>query len=87
MGIEENRNSLPLDADEKLRKEEKDYHVIDEVPVWGNGRGFISGVRTCLYLYEEKTGTLKKLTAKNFDTASVCEIGRASCRERVYLCV
>ena len=37
MGIEENRNSLPLDADEKLRKEEKDYHVIDEVPVWGNG--------------------------------------------------
>lgn len=72
MGIEENRNSLLLDADEKLRKEEKDYHVIDEVPVWGNGRGFISGVRTCLYLYEEKTGTLKKLTAKNFDTASVC---------------
>ena len=53
MGIEENRNSLPLDADEKLRKEEKDYHVIDEVPVWGNGRGFISGVRTCLYLYDE----------------------------------
>lgn len=72
MGIEENRNSLPLDADEKLRKEEKDYHVIDEVPVWGNGRSFISGVRTCLYLYEEKTGTLKKLTAKNFDTVSVC---------------
>ena len=29
-------------------------------------------MRTCLYLYEEKTGTLKKLTAKNFDTASVC---------------
>ena len=76
MGIEENRNSLPLDADEKLRKEEKDYHVIDEVPVWGNGRGFIAGVRTCLYLYEEKTGTLKKLTAKKILTRllSVCQM-------------
>ena len=29
-------------------------------------------MRTCLYLYEEKTGTLKKLTSENFDTASVC---------------
>ena len=75
MEIEENRNSLLLDADEKLRKEEKDYHVIDEVPVWGNGRGFISGVRTCLYLYEEKTGTLKKLTAKNLTRLlSVCQM-------------
>ncbi len=72
MGIEENRNDLPADADEKLKKEEKDYHVIDEVPLWGNGRGFISGVRTGLYLYEEATGKLEKLTAPNFDTASVC---------------
>lgn len=72
MGIEENRNDLPKDADETLKKEEKDYHVIDEVPLWGNGRGFISGVRTGLYLYEEATGKLEKLTAPDFDTASVC---------------
>ena len=72
MGIEENRNALPDDANEKLKKEEKDYHVIDEVPLWGNGRGFISGVRTGLYLYEEATGKLEKLTAPDFDTSSVC---------------
>lgn len=74
MGIEENRNSLPIDADEKLRKEEKDYHVIDEVPVWGNGRGFIAGVRTCLYLYEENR-YIKKLTAKiSTRFLSVCQM-------------
>lgn len=72
MGIEENRNALPDDADKKAKKEEKDYHVIDEVPLWGNGRGFISGVRTSLYLYDEKTASFEKLTPANFDTASVC---------------
>ena len=76
MGIEENRNDLPEDADEKRKREEKDYHVIDEVPLWGNGRGFISGVRTGLYLYEEATGELEKLTAPNFDTSSVCVSGK-----------
>lgn len=75
MGIEEDRNALPQDADEKLKKEQKDYHVIDEVPLWGNGRGFISGIRTGLYLYEEAGKKLEKITPADFDTSSVdvCE--------------
>lgn len=72
MGISEDRNALPVLKDnEEQRKEEKDYHVIDEVPLWGNGRGFISGVRTVLYLFQESGHSLKRLTPPDMDAASV----------------
>lgn len=72
MGISENQNALPvLKENEEQRKEEKDYHVIDEVPLWGNARGFISGVRTVLYLYRESDHSLKRVTPPDMDVSSV----------------
>ncbi len=72
LGIKENRHALPVLADnEQARKEEKDYHVIDEIPLWGNGRGFIAGQRTALYLYTEADGSLKRLTPEYMDVAGI----------------
>lgn len=55
-------------------EEEKDYHIFEEVPFWGNGRGFISGKRIALFTYDEKTETLLRITGKYTDVAS-CAIG------------
>lgn len=71
MGIREDRNAPEIREDNKeQRKEEKDYHVIDEVPLWGNGRGFISGIRTGLYLYTESDGKLEKISPEQMDVSS-----------------
>lgn len=32
-------------------KEEKDYEILDEIPFWGNGKGFTNKKRNRLYLY------------------------------------
>ena len=52
---------------EKLakKKEDADYHVVDEIPYWLNNVGFINGRRNALLLLEN--GSLKRLTGK--DTA------------------
>ncbi len=72
LGIKEDRHALPVLADnEQQRKEELDYHVIDEIPLWGNGKGFIAGQRTALYLYKEADGSLKRLTPEYMDVADV----------------
>ena len=71
LGVREDRNALPETCSEAERKEERDYHVIDEVPVWGNGRGFISGVRTALYIYNEEDGSLKRLSGPDMDVAGI----------------
>lgn len=36
----------------KRQKEEKDYHVVDEIPFWSNGSGFTNKKRIRLYLFE-----------------------------------
>ena len=71
LAVREDRNALPETCSEEERKEERDYHVIDEVPIWGNGRGFISGVRTALYVYREADASLTRLTGPDMDVASV----------------
>ena len=71
LGVREDRNALPETCGESERKEEKDYHVIDEVPVWGNGRGFVSGVRTALYVYREEDAGLKRLSGPDMDVAGI----------------
>ena len=45
----------------------KDYHVIEEMPLWGNGRGWLSRVRMSLYLADPDKGELTKLTDDLFD--------------------
>ena len=52
-------------------EEEKDYQVVDEVPFWFNGRGYINKKRSRLYLYDSETGTLTPLTEPLFDTGVV----------------
>ena len=71
LGIQEDRNALPDTCGEAERRDERDYHVIDEVPLWGNGRGFISGIRTALYVYQEEDASLKRLSEPNMDVAGV----------------
>ena len=71
VGIREDRNALPETCGEAERKEERDYHVIEEVPLWGDGRGFVSGVRTALYLYKEEDASLKRLSGPDMDVADV----------------
>ena len=57
------------DAHQPAAEEDKDYHILEEFPFWGNGRGYISGKRKALFLYEEETGDLKEITPEKTDTA------------------
>lgn len=41
---------------------EASVKVIDEIPYWFNGRGFINKVRNRLFLYKKSTGEVKDLT-------------------------
>ena len=51
-------------------KKEADYQVVDEIPFWFNGAGFINGKRTALFSVETG-GNLKvrRLTAPLFDVS------------------
>ena len=69
--VSEDRNALPEINSEAERRDELDYHVIDEVPVWGNGRGFVSGVRKSLYVYREEDASLKRLTGPDMEVAGI----------------
>lgn len=40
--------------EKKRLKEEKDYEVLDEIPYWGNGRGFNNKKRNRLYMFNSK---------------------------------
>ena len=45
----------------KRRKEDLDYEVLEEIPYWSNGEGFISGSRNRLYTFNTQTKTYKPL--------------------------
>lgn len=53
-------NPLELPEDERL--EALDYHVIEEAPLWENGKGYVAGKRQVLYLYDEDGDTLSPVT-------------------------
>lgn len=46
----------------KLRKEEKDYEVFEEIPFWANGGGFTNRIRNRLYIYYSISNTIKAIT-------------------------
>ncbi len=77
VGFNPNRKELDSLKDEEkaaeLRKikEEKDYEVLEEIPYWGNGRGFISRTRFRLYLYDANEHTWEPLTGETFQTQGV----------------
>lgn len=51
--------------------EEKDYEVLEEIPYWSNGRGFVSGNRSRLYLYDKSTQNWEPLTGPELQVSSV----------------
>lgn len=57
-------------------KEDADYQVIDELPYWFNGQGFINGTRTRVCLYDR--GGIRKLTPErdNADIAGLSADGK-----------
>jgi len=46
----------------KLKKEEKDYEILDEIPFWSNGSGFTNKKRMGLYLYNLSTKEITLIT-------------------------
>lgn len=52
------------------KREEQDYHVIDEQPFYFNGKGFINKTRTSLFLYNSATDSLKSITPQTFALGS-----------------
>jgi len=51
----------------KARKEEKDYEVLEEIPFWSNGGGFISKKRNRLYIYHASSKEVEAVTEENFN--------------------
>lgn len=47
--------------EQKRREEEKDFEVYEEIPFWGNGRGFTAGKRGRLCHYDIKADKLTQL--------------------------
>ena len=54
----------------KEKKEERDYQVLDELPFYFNGQGYVNKHRDALFLYEEGTGKLTRITRETFSTGS-----------------
>jgi dipeptidyl aminopeptidase/acylaminoacyl peptidase len=52
---------------EEHQKEEKDYHVLDEIPYWFNGEGYTNKKRKHLYLYNMTTQETTALTEGLFN--------------------
>ena len=48
------------------KKEERDYQVLDELPFYFNGAGYVNKHRTALFLLEESTGKLTRITRETF---------------------
>ena len=47
----------PENAPEYALDDFGDYHVLEELPYWANGAGFVSRIRETLYLYDAKADT------------------------------
>lgn len=51
-------------------REEKDYHIFDELPFWFNGKGFRNRIRTALFLYDRKSEALRRITEPFLDVCA-----------------
>ena len=61
----------PQKESKEYCEEQKDYHIFEEVPFWGNGRGYISGKRSALFLFNELDESLLRITEKLTNVSSV----------------
>jgi len=57
-------------TDEEIEAE-NDYIVVDEVPYYDNGAGYITRLRQTLFLFDEASGELNPITSEFFQTGSV----------------
>lgn len=57
-------------AEGEKRKEESAYHVVEEIPFWFNGQGFISKNRNRLYLYDQNANTYEPITDESTEVES-----------------
>ena len=57
----------PAVTPEDVCREELDYHVIEEAPLWRNGEGFVAGKRNVLYLFSEADASLTAVTSLTTD--------------------
>ena len=76
--VEYDRNAPdPMETPEDVCLEELDYHVIEEAPLWENGKGYVSGKRQVLYLYDEAAGSLSPVTNLTTEVKSFAVSGSA----------
>ena len=54
----------------------KDYHIIEEVPLWQDGASFSAGKRHRLLIFDPETGKEKIITGKYFETEDFKVLGR-----------
>lgn len=48
-------------------KEEEDYRVIDELPFWRNGGGYVANRRVALFVVDVEKGTCQRITGSHVD--------------------
>ncbi len=60
--------------EEKIKQleKEKDYQVIDEVPYYFNGRGYVNKKRTALFTLQLEPFELKRITEPYFNAGDLC---------------
>jgi len=58
-------------SEDKKDNQDPAYEVIDEFPFWFNGKGFINGKRTRLYIYQVSSGELKPVSEETAECGSV----------------
>ncbi|MDF2673160.1 MAG: peptidase prolyl oligopeptidase active site domain protein [Clostridiales bacterium] len=59
----------------KKRKEGKDYEIMDEIPFWSNGQGFINKCRSRLYIYNSNIKSLEAISDEYMDV-SCCNLNK-----------
>ena len=50
----------------QLKKDEEDYQVLDEMPFYFNGQGYVNKHRDALFLYDEARNQLTRITRETF---------------------
>ena len=58
------------ELEKHLQGKDDAYEVVDEIPFWFNGKGFINGRRNRLYVYHAGTGELTPVSEETADASS-----------------
>ena len=63
-------NLRETESEKNGLKEGKDYYVLEEIPFYANGRGYVSRLRRSLCVYDPASGACRQITAPFFDVES-----------------